>query len=276
MNNDVQTSVEEEEIGYYDFIGQLGIPYHHWGGLKSTDEMLKMCEVSPEKKVLFVGCGTGYTACYTADMFDCQVTGIDISEGMVTAAQDRAEKWGLADRVTFELGDAYNLRFDNDSFDVILTEFVTLFLDKTRALQEYQRVLKPNGYVGVNEIYKEENIPNEPLEIITKAEGQIEEATGLPFEMPSPSQWKNWFDESGLTDVKCTQVHYQDSYSDQAKVMGGWGKTLKMLGRVMYHMMFNKRVRGNMMKIGRAKKVLQRDKRTKEYIGIILCTGRKQ
>jgi len=102
----------EEEKGreittteWYDFIGNLGeiIPALHLGGKEATRALIQMCGISPESHVLDVGCGTGYTACEIAREHGSRVTGIDISEIMVSKARQRARKEGLGERVEFVL-----------------------------------------------------------------------------------------------------------------------------------------------------------------------------
>jgi len=43
----------------------------------------------------------------------------------------------------------------------MFTVFVSQFLDKQRAFPEFARVLKPQGYLGINEMYKADEIPPE-------------------------------------------------------------------------------------------------------------------
>jgi SAM-dependent methyltransferase len=50
------------------------------------------------------------------------------------------------------VADAQDLPFEDDLFDAVITESVTAFPeDKQRAVDEYARVVKPGGYVGLNE-----------------------------------------------------------------------------------------------------------------------------
>jgi SAM-dependent methyltransferase len=54
--------------------------------------------------------------------------------------------------IEFMVGDAENLNFPDESFDVIISESVTGFTDKSRSISEYYRVLKLGGRVGLNEV----------------------------------------------------------------------------------------------------------------------------
>jgi ubiquinone/menaquinone biosynthesis C-methylase UbiE len=265
----------ESEEGYYDLLGSLGVPYFHWGGLKSTDELLGLCGVSGEKVILVVGCGTGYSACYMAQKHGCRVVGVDISETMVSRARDRAREMGLEDRVDFQVGDAYGLEFEEGAFDIVVTEFVTVFLDKGRALGEFVRVLRPGGYVGVNELYKSEHTPKMEAEIIAEAQDLFEEAVGLPIIMPSRSEWKALFEVSGLQEVRIREIGYDYSYSEYVAALGGFISMWKLLLGVFRILAFDGGMRRRLMKVGRLKRVLMQDRRTRKYAGAILCVGRK-
>jgi len=267
--------VEEEGLSYYDFMAQMGVPYFHWGGLRSTDELLSMCGVDSMKNVLFVGCGSGYTACYAAKNLGCRAVGIDISEVMIGKARERAQEMSLTDRVEFKAGDAYELPFQDNRFDVVITEFVTMFLDPNPALREYVRVLKRGGFVGLNELYKSDQIPQEAAALVAEAEKRLQEAIRLPFVMPTPSDWMRWLREAGLEDIRLREVEYTYSYGEYAEALGGKIKLLKIMLRAIYHLLFNRRFRKRLLKVGKAKNVLMRNKETRKYVGAILCVGRK-
>lgn len=266
----------EDEPGWYDYMAQLGVPYFHWGGMRATDRLASLCEIDSGKKVLVVGCGTGYTACYIAEKFGCRVVGIDISEEMVEKATERAETEGLTDRVEFYVGDAHNLPFGDGGFDVVVTEFVSIFLDKHRAFREYVRVLRPGGFVGINELYKSEDIPHGAKELVQDAEDKVEEGIGLPLVMPTPREWEEWFRESNLEDVQLEEIDLTYSWGEYVEAVGGKAKLLKLCIKTFYHLLFNRRMRKTAMKVGKLKNVLIRNKKTKQYVGAILCVGRKR
>ncbi len=60
--------------------------------------------------------------------------------------QSLAARCGLADRVTFIDGDALNLPFDNDAFDVVFLQHVAMNIeDRVGLYAEVRRILKPQG-----------------------------------------------------------------------------------------------------------------------------------
>ena len=139
---------EAEALGHYDFMSYLGVPYYHTGGLTSTRKLAELCRIDRTKKVLMVGCGTGFSACYLAKKIGCEVVGIDIAKLSIEKAKERARRQGVSERAEFRVGDAYALPFKAGTFDAVITEFVSQFLDRGRALKEFARVLKPGGLCG--------------------------------------------------------------------------------------------------------------------------------
>jgi hypothetical protein len=71
---------------------------------------------------------------------------------MIGRSKERVKREGVNDRVKFRVADAQNLPFEDDLFDVVIGEFITGLLDdKRKVINEYMRVTKPGGYVGLNE-----------------------------------------------------------------------------------------------------------------------------
>jgi len=140
------------ETRYFDLQADFGIT-KHMGGRKATDELVELCHLRAGNSVLEVGCGIGTTTRYLAGESGFLVTAVDLSPRMIERAQERSKRRGLADRVEFRVADAQQLPFEEAVFDAVIDESVTAFVpNKERALSEYVRVVKPGGYVGLNEV----------------------------------------------------------------------------------------------------------------------------
>lgn len=93
-------------------------------------------------EVLEVAVGTGLNLPLYPE--DVTLTGIDLSDGMLTIARGRAERLGHP--VTLRRADAHDLPFDADSFDtVVCTLGLCAIPDDGKALREMARVLRPGG-----------------------------------------------------------------------------------------------------------------------------------
>ena len=103
--------------------------------------------LSPGQKVLDIGCGTGWATMTAARLVgeNGHVTGIDIADKLLDVARQKAGLSGLTN-IEYLAGDAYNLAFEDNSFDAVLcASSLFLFTDIYRALNENHRVLKTGG-----------------------------------------------------------------------------------------------------------------------------------
>jgi len=269
---------EIEGLGYYDFMGYMGVPFFNIGGAASMDRLAELCHITKDTAVLDVGCGTGGNACYLANRYGCTVIGVDIAEQMVDYARRRAAELGLASRVSFKVGDAYNLEFPDDSFDVALTMFVSQFLDPARAFPEFKRVLKRGGHLGINEMYRADHVPPEALDRVDYGEKVFRDLTDLPFTLRSPSTWGAAFESAGFNDVVVDEhpnVLEQPDALGMVDEFGGWGTVMGTLWDMLVLALRSSKMRRRFAKISEGKSVLLRDRVASKYIGYVICVGTK-
>jgi len=161
---------EVEGLGYYDFMAYIGVPFFNIGGVPGLDLLAERCGIDEDSHVLDVGCGTGGNSAYLVERYGCRVTGVDISEVMIARAKERREGHPRGDRMRFMVGDAYGLGFPDESFDVVLTVFVSQFLDLEQAFPEFSRVLVQGGCLGVNEMYRLGDVPEMLVDRVDEAD----------------------------------------------------------------------------------------------------------
>jgi len=167
----------------------------HLGGLKATNELIELCHIDQGTYVLDVGCGVGMTPCYLANRYDCRVVGVDIHESMIDRSNERARRQGLEDQVKFRVADAQNLPFEDNLFDIVIGESVIAFVaDKQRAVNQYVRVTKPGGYVGLTEAAWIKAPPPKLLSYMSRTFGDN-------FEILTPEGWEELLESSGLRDI---------------------------------------------------------------------------
>jgi SAM-dependent methyltransferase len=101
-------------------------------------------------RLLDVGCGPGSVSLDLAGLVS-EVVGVDGANTAIERANAEALRREV-DNAEFRIADAYELPFDDDSFDVVHAHQVLQHLaDPVRALVEARRVLKPGGIVAARD-----------------------------------------------------------------------------------------------------------------------------
>jgi sarcosine/dimethylglycine N-methyltransferase len=126
----------------------------------SNEIMAQAVTLTPQTRVLDLGCGYGSTARYLAANYGCHVTGTNISEKELELARERAAEAGLEALLTFEYGDFHDLPHPDSSYDVVWSQEAFLHgVDKARILAECRRVLVPGGPLIFTDILVRKGTP---------------------------------------------------------------------------------------------------------------------
>src|SRR5271155_987156 len=97
-------------------------------------------------RILEVGVGTGIALPHYSK--NCRLCGVDISEQMLRKARERVTELGLSNVEGLWVMDAEHLTFPDDSFDVVVAQYVVTTAPNPEAtLDEFARVLKPGGEI---------------------------------------------------------------------------------------------------------------------------------
>lgn len=117
---------------------------------------LRLLRPLAPQSLLDIATGTGDVAIEAARMLHPgRIVGLDLSEGMLTYARRKVARRGLDGLISFEKGDAENLRFESNSFDAVTVSYgVRNFENLEKGLAEMYRVLRPGGTCIVLEFSK--------------------------------------------------------------------------------------------------------------------------
>jgi ubiquinone/menaquinone biosynthesis C-methylase UbiE len=109
-----------------------------------------------EARVLEVATGPGYVA-FGFALVCREVVGIDLTAAPLAIAEKGRQERGL-ENVSFQIGDAEQLPFDDGTFDVVVCRLAFHHLEKpSLALREMVRVCRPSGKVAVEDLIVSEH-----------------------------------------------------------------------------------------------------------------------
>ena len=166
-----KVKVVNSKIGYNLVADYYASKEKYWDSFEK-DRVLPMLGDLKDKKVLDVGAGTGRLALRMVKA-GAQVTALDISQEMLKKfdvpclpSEALAEGGSVFNVV---VGDAENLPFEDESFDIVVATFLIVHLkDLRKFFDEAYRVLKPGGLFLVT------NINQRKAPEIKTSEGLIE------------------------------------------------------------------------------------------------------
>jgi len=204
-------------------------------------------ELGPESRVLDIASGRGGPALVLAETFGCSVRGVEISPDFHAVAAERAAAAGLADRVTFELGDGAEAAHEPGVYDAALclgASFVFGSLADT--VDALAPTVRPGGHVVVGEPYwRRLPLPDDyeaRRDPWTTLEGTVTifETSGLPvvsviasseddWDRYETLHWKaveRWLadnaDDPDAADIRMRHEQHKRTYLRHERELLGW------------------------------------------------------
>jgi ubiquinone/menaquinone biosynthesis C-methylase UbiE len=163
-----------EKARVVDIYRKIAPSYDLWAWLtesKARNRCLELAAIQNGEEVLEVAVGTGLAFQRILKSNPSgRNEGIDLTEAMVIRANKKAAKSGL-NAYHLKTGDAYDLDFPDDSFDVLINNYMFDLLpqqDFLTVLQEFKRVLRPGGRLAIVNMTKGERWYNGVWERIYK------------------------------------------------------------------------------------------------------------
>ncbi len=145
-------AAEEKPIFVNEMFARIASNYDRLNTLMSMgqdrrwhQDALTLCNIPATGSLLDVGTGTGAVARSARTMYPgAEVVATDFTWEMLQAGQGKL----TSPPIRYALGDAFELPFDDNQFDAVITSFVMRnVVDRQEAFVEQVRVIKPGGRV---------------------------------------------------------------------------------------------------------------------------------
>jgi ubiquinone/menaquinone biosynthesis C-methylase UbiE len=202
---EVFSAQEIKEVDFSTLVSIVREPNMCSGGIETLRVILRESNLRHDAKILEIGSNTGFSSLEIASTLPhSQVIGIDINQRSVDFSVEKAKKHGIQN-VEFIQSDALTLPFEDNTFDMVFCSNVTSFInDRDGAVEEYLRVLKPNGILAAAPIYYRE-IP--PYQI----KQEVEQAISAKLDVWDSNFWKSLFESKGLKEYFTKDYQYIES-----------------------------------------------------------------
>jgi ubiquinone/menaquinone biosynthesis C-methylase UbiE len=187
----------------------------------------RACGVQLHDHVLDIGCGTGQTTREAARTAQAgSALGVDISALAIERARGLARAEGL-DNVTFEHANAQDHRFPQESFDLAISRFGTMFFDDpVAAFANVGRALRPAGRL-VMLVWQSHERNEWDVAIhqsLAGPEGPVASASAGPdpFSLADPPTVKQILGDAGFAAITFTDVHQPVYYGPDVAAALDW------------------------------------------------------
>jgi SAM-dependent methyltransferase len=252
------TATQVAELDPYAFLAVLGKRVIHPGGRRSSEELCRRAGFQPDQQILDVGCGVGTSAISIARRYGATVTAVDISPIMLSRARSNVRRAGLTGQVTITSGDILGLGFPDHTFDRVVAEAVTMFVDRPRAVRELLRVSKPGGRVLATEFFWREPPTPEAREVFL---GQV--CPGM--QVDTLEEWVRLYEGAGLNNTQVISGPFEMMTPAGFLSDEGVDTCLAIMGRTMTRLSYLRKMALLMPRLQRAV----------PYLGYLLVVGEK-
>ncbi|XP_067890734.1 putative methyltransferase DDB_G0268948 isoform X2 [Heterodontus francisci] len=133
---------------------------------RTTTPKVPLQKGKPFSLAVDVGCGSGQSSRGLASYFE-KVVGIDLSGAQI----EEAKKLDRPDNVSYRVGLAEELEFEDGSVDLVTVGVAAHWFDMEKFMKEVDRILKPKGCIAlycytVPHVFHNDNCSEDPNQIV--------------------------------------------------------------------------------------------------------------
>ena len=157
-------------------------------------------------KIIDLATGTGMIANLLGEIGYMDVTGMDISEGMMEIARQHAKERNTG--VSFRYGNALELPLEESSVDVLIScRLLWTLLEPDKALSEWIRVVRPGGRVIALHEMEESYSPEEKEQVWRHFLYGKNADPYMELNNATKAEYQKLFENSGLEHVKLVHLN---------------------------------------------------------------------
>jgi SAM-dependent methyltransferase len=170
------TASDEAQPHSAEWFGELR---DYWWNRDQLELIAARGQLEDVRYGLDVGCGVGHWTFLVASLLapESRLVGIDREAEWVREATNRSKSYGLAERISFENGDAGALSFGDSSFDLVTCQTLLIHVPAPAVvIGEMLRVARPGGVLLISE---PNNVASFLVRSSVSADATVEDRLGL-------------------------------------------------------------------------------------------------
>jgi len=190
-----------------EILNELNPEYFRESFLKYTIKAFKMLPKLDKPRIIDIGCGSGIPTLELARLSTGEIIGIDIDQAALDELNEKARKKGLSNRLSTKNCSMLELDFPDESFDIIWAEGAIAPIGFKRALKEWGRMLKINGFMVFHDDLKDKA---RKIKIIYECGYELVNH----FQLPDDAWWVEYYEplEERIKELR-------SKYNDDPKVL---------------------------------------------------------
>mmetsp|Transcript_18248 Transcript_18248/g.21109 ORF Transcript_18248/g.21109 Transcript_18248/m.21109 type:complete len:365 (+) Transcript_18248:214-1308(+) len=175
-----------------------------WADVYDGDEVNGVDGRTKPTKCVDVGCGIGGSSRHIARKYGCTANGITLSPYQAKRGNELAKEQGMDHLASFQVADALDMPFENDSFDLVWSlESGEHMPDKEKFINELFRVAMPGGRIIIVTWCHRDFEENETS--LTRKEEKLLARINRAYYLPrwcSVNDYVTLLEKNGATDIK--------------------------------------------------------------------------
>jgi len=137
-----------------DLLCEINRDYFREQLSKYTRKAFQLLPELDRPSILDVGCGSGVPTLELARLSEGEIVGLDINQSLLDKLNRKIEEEGFSSRVKSVKCSLFEIDFPDESFDIIWAEGSMWIIGFEKGLKEWNRLLKPNGFLVVHDEIK--------------------------------------------------------------------------------------------------------------------------